>query len=76
MAERHGGGLVDAALPDGGDHLVAGNRALAAQPDDELAIQFCARQLGPAQRAGILVLSLRIDVGNLRLLFLFPATVQ
>ena len=54
--------------------MVAGSQELAAQRDGELESEFCADQLGPAQRARILVFCLYSDVGNLRNLFFLSAT--
>jgi len=45
----------DSDLRDRSGRLVAGNYALAAQLDGKSEIEFSARQLGSAQRAGIRV---------------------
>src|SRR6266849_415938 len=69
--ERRRRNLLDVALSDGSHSMVAGNHALASQPERELEIEFCATQLGPAQCARILVFLLCCGVGNLgNLLFL------
>jgi hypothetical protein len=51
-------------LRDRSGRLVAGNYALAAQLDGKSEIEFSARQLGSAQRAGIRVPGFSDDVGN------------
>jgi len=75
FCERHRRGLFDAALSDRGHHLVAGSEELASQSYRELGVAICAHQLGPAQRAWILVFLLGFVMGSLWDLFCFPAMV-
>jgi hypothetical protein len=49
--------------------MVARSEELASQSYRELGVAICAHQLGPAQRAWILVFLLCSVVGNLRDLF-------
>src|SRR5579863_1907364 len=73
--QRNWRDLLDAAVSDRSHHLVARGEELASQPDRELELAISAHQLGPAQRAWILVFALRSVVGNLRDLFFFPSMV-
>ena len=61
--ERHWRNWVDVALSDWGGDMVAGNPALASQPDRELASTLCSDQLGPAQRVGVLDSVVRAGLG-------------
>src|SRR4029077_8749073 len=74
--QRHWRNLPYAALFDWSRPVVAGNPALAEEPERELEIEFCAHQLGLAQCAWILDLRLSRDVGSLGNLLFLPAGVQ
>ena len=71
LGQRHWRNLPDVDLCDRSDRLVARDYPLAAQLDRKSEIEFSARQLGSAQRTGILVFGFSDDVGNFRgLLFI------
>jgi hypothetical protein len=55
--------------------MVAGNQELAPQSHRELEGPSSADQLGPAQRARILVLAFSTGLGHLGYLFFLPTSV-
>ncbi len=73
---RDRGHLSDAALPDGSGDMVAGHQILAPQPDRGMEGAFRANQLGPAQRARLLVFWIRSTMGALRHLLFVSATIS
>ena len=62
--QRRRCGVADPVVRDGGRHLVAGRRQAEAQPPGQSEGQLEARHLEPAQRARLLVLCVRPDLGG------------
>lgn len=67
--ERDRRSHFDVSVFDGSYPLVARNEALAPEPERKLRSAFPAHQLGPAQRARVLVLLVCSVMGCLRGLF-------
>jgi len=75
FCERHRRNLSDVALYDRGHHMVARSEELASQSYRKLGGEISAHQLGPAQRAWILVFFLCSVMGGLWDLFFLPTMV-
>ena len=73
--EWHRRNLRYDGLLHGSHHMVARSEKLASKPEGKLGIPFCSVHLGCAQRPRVLVLFVHSDVGNLRPLFFFSASL-
>ena len=74
--ERHRRNVSHTPLPDRSGYMVARHRALAQKLDVKLESEHRENKLGPAQHAGILVLSICTYMGNLGDLLFFCSAIQ